>query len=104
MIGHRSFLDQSVTFENIREVTIGQGDDYRTGLVQDCPYFKANQNLIAIELSRTQTLDADSEVIQNLISMEIFTMQKNNNAFIFEELKEISSISYSKCMANLILI
>lgn len=76
MIGHKSFFDQSVTFEDIREITIGQGDDYRTGRVQDCPYFKANQNLIATELSRTQTLDAESEVIQNLISMEISIMQK----------------------------
>ena len=73
MIGHRIFFDQSVTFEDIREITIGQGDDYRTGMIID-DY--RNQNLIAIELSRTQTLDADSEVIQNLISMEISIMQK----------------------------
>lgn len=33
MIGHKSFFDQSVTFEDIREITIGQGDDYRTGRV-----------------------------------------------------------------------
>ena len=33
MIGHRNFFDQSVTFQNIRKIVIGQGDDYTAGCV-----------------------------------------------------------------------
>ena len=61
MFGNRNFFDQSVTFENIRKITIVHGDDHTTGCVQDCTYFKANWNLIAIELSRKEALGADSK-------------------------------------------
>ena len=30
------------TYENIREIATGQGDDYTTGCLLDYPYFKEN--------------------------------------------------------------
>ena len=47
------------TYENIRKISIGEGDDYTTGCLLDYSYFKENYKLIAIDLSKQQELDAD---------------------------------------------
>ena len=47
------------TYENIRKITTGQGDDYTTGCLLDYSYFNENYKLIAIDLSKQQALDAD---------------------------------------------
>ena len=45
MIDGKNFFDQPInnmikTYENIRKITIGQGDDYTTGCLLDYTYFK----------------------------------------------------------------
>ena len=43
MIDGKNVFDQpvkKVTYENIRKITIGQGDDYTTGCLLDYTYFK----------------------------------------------------------------
>ena len=45
MIGGRNFFDQPIrinikTYENIRKIAIGQGNDYTTGCFIHYPYFK----------------------------------------------------------------
>ena len=45
MIDGKNFFDQrvkndKVTYEKIRKITIGQGDDYKVGCLLDCTYFK----------------------------------------------------------------
>ena len=45
MIDGKNFFDQPIdnlieTYENIREITIGEGDDYTTGSLLDYTYFK----------------------------------------------------------------
>ena len=47
------------TYENIRKTTIGQGDDYTTGCLLDYTYFKKYYKMIAVDLSKQQSLDAD---------------------------------------------
>ena len=47
MIDGKNFFDQlrnsmTKTYENIRKIAVGQGDDYTTGCVLDFPYFKEN--------------------------------------------------------------
>ena len=47
MIDGRNFFDQRVnsmnkTYENIRKIATGKGDDYTTGCLLDYPYFKEN--------------------------------------------------------------
>ena len=69
MIDGRNFFDQPInsmnkTYENIRRIAIGQGDDYTTGSLLDYSYFKENYKLIAIDLSKQQALDADPRAIQ----------------------------------------
>ena len=40
------------TYENIRKIATGQGDDYPTGCLLDYPYFKENFKIIAIDLNK----------------------------------------------------
>ena len=71
MIDGKNFFDQpvkndKVTYENIRKITIGQGDDYTTGCLLDYTYFKKYYKMIAIDLSKQQALDADPKAIQQI--------------------------------------
>ena len=44
--------DNKVTYENIRKIATGRGDDSTTGCLLDYPYFKNNYKMIAIDLSK----------------------------------------------------
>ena len=64
----KSFFGQPInnmikTYGNIRKITIGQGDDYRTGCLLDYTYFKKYYKMIAADLSKQQALDADPNTI-----------------------------------------
>ena len=57
MIYGRNLFDQPInslnkTYENIRRIATGQGDDYTTGCLLDYSYFKGHYKLIAIDLSK----------------------------------------------------
>ena len=57
MIDGRNLFDQPInsmskTYENIRKIATGKGDDYTTGCLLDYPYFKENYKMIAIDLGR----------------------------------------------------
>ena len=77
------------TYENIRKVATGQGDDYITGCLLDYLSFKENYKMIAIDLSKQQSLDADPRAIQQINFTE--NLYRTGNAtlfFIIEERKE----------------
>ena len=64
MISGRNFFDHSIkndlkTYDNIRKITTGQGDNNTTGYVLDCPYIKKCYKSNAIDLSKQQKLDAN---------------------------------------------
>ena len=90
MIDGRNFFDQPInsmnmTYENIRKIATGKGDDYTTGCVLDYPYFKENFKMIAIDLSRQNELDADPRATQQI------NLDRAGNTtifFIIEEAKE----------------
>ena len=55
----RIFFDQPIesdlkTYENIRKIATGQGDDYTTGCLLDYPYFKKYYKLIAMILANNK--------------------------------------------------
>ena len=59
MIDGRNVFDQRInsmtkTYENIRNIATGQGDDYTTGCLLGYSYFKENYRMIAIDLSKQQ--------------------------------------------------
>ena len=45
---------------------IGQGDNYTTSCLLDYVYFKNYYRMIAIDLSKQQTLDADPKAVQKI--------------------------------------
>ena len=74
MIDGRSSFDQPVknnlrTYDNIRKIVTGQGDDYISVCLLDYPYFKKYYILIAINLRKWQMLDADLKAIQQINSV-----------------------------------
>ena len=90
----RNFFDQPIdsmakTYENIKKVAIGHGDDYTTGCILDYSYFKENYKMIAIDLSRQQELDADLRAIQQINFTANLDRAGNTTIFfIVEETKE----------------
>ena len=57
MINGKNLFDQQVkndllTYENIRKIATGQGDDYTTSCLLDFNYFKNYYKMIAINLSK----------------------------------------------------
>ena len=54
------------TYDNVRKVTIGHGDDYTTGCLIDYSYFKESYKLIEIDLREQQTLDAGLKSIHQI--------------------------------------
>ena len=71
MIDGQNVFDQLVknnlrTYDNIRKIATGQGDDYNTGSLLDYNYFNNYYKMIAIDLSKQQTLDADPKAIQSI--------------------------------------
>ena len=49
------------TYENIRKIAIGHRDNCATGCLLDYTYFKDHYEMIAINLSKQQSLDADQK-------------------------------------------
>ena len=94
MIDGKNFFDQpvknhKVTYENIRKITIGQGDDYTTGCLLDYTYFKKYYKKIAIDSSKQQVLDADPKAIQQINFAANLDRAGNTRIyFILEEAKE----------------
>ena len=80
-------LNNTTKSENQKQLT-GQGDDYKTGCLLDLAYFENNYRLIAIDLSKQKTLDADPKAIQQII----FSGEAPNNTiriyYILEQSKE----------------
>ena len=94
MIDGKNFFDQpvkndKVTYENIRKISTGQGDDYTTGCLLDYIYFKKYHKVIAIDLSKQQALDADPKAIQQINFRANLNKEGNTRLyFILEEAKE----------------
>ena len=94
MIDGKNVFDQpknsmTRTYENIRKIATGQGDDYTTDCLLDYPYFKNHYKMITIDLSKQQALDADWRAIQQINFTE--NLDRNGNTtmfFITEKAKE----------------
>ena len=87
MIDGKNFFDQPInnmikTHENIRKITIGQGDDYATGCLLNYTYFK-KYKMIAVDLSKQQALDADPKAIQQINFTANLDRAAENTRFYF---------------------
>ena len=94
MVDGQIFFDQLInniikTYENIRKVSIDQGDDYTTGCLLDYTYFKRYYKIIAIGLTKQQSLDADPKAIQQIsFSLNLDREGKTRFHLIVEEANE----------------
>ena len=94
MINGENFFDQpiknnKVTYENIRKIAAGQGDEYTTGCLLDYSYFMDTYKMIAVDLSKQQALDVDSRAIQQInLTANLDRAGNTRVYFILEEAKE----------------
>ena len=93
MTDGKNFFNQSVksnkvTYENIRKIATGKDDDYTTGCLLDYIYFKNYYKMIAADLRKQQSLDADPEAIQQINFQANLDRAGNTRIyFILEEAK-----------------
>ena len=81
--------NNKVTYDNIRKIATGQGDDYTTGCLLDYSYFRKTYKMIAVDLSKQQALDADPRAIQQINFTANLDRAGNTRVyFILEEEKE----------------
>ena len=91
MIDGKNFFDQPInsdlkTYENIRKIATGRGDDYTTGCLLGYSYFKDHYNIIPIDLSKKQVLDANPRGIQQINFTANLEREGNTTMlFIIEE-------------------
>ena len=94
LINGENFFDQpiknnKVTYENIRKIAIGQGDDYTTGCLLNYQYIKDYYKMIAVDLSKQQALDPDPRAIQQINFTGNLDRAGNTRIyFILEEAEE----------------
>ena len=75
MINEQNLFDQPVknnlrTYDNIRKIATGQGDDYSTSCLLDYNYFNNYYKMIAIDISKQLALDSDPKAIQQINFIE----------------------------------
>ena len=92
MINGENVFDQpiknnKVTYESIRKIATGQGDDYTTGCLLDYPYFKDFYKMIAVDLSKQKALDATPRAIQQINFTANLDTANTRIYFILEEAK-----------------
>ena len=94
MIDGKNFFDQpvktdKVTYENIKKIATGQGDDYTTGCLLDYIYFRNDYKMGAVVLTKQQALDVDPKAIQQINIASNLKRDRNTRFyFISEEAKE----------------
>ena len=107
MIDDKNVFDQLIdislkTYENIRKIVTGQGNDYTTGCLLDYIYLKNNYKMIAIDLSKQQVLDADPRATQQInFTANLVTAGNTTMSFIIKEAKE-TILDFSKGLAKVL--
>ena len=103
MINGKNFLDKPIStqekrYEELRRLTIGQGDDYTTGCLLDYDYAVNKYKIIGIDLSKQQALDADPRAIQQIN----FTgdVPANTNIFYILEKAKETVLDFSQGMVK----
>ena len=84
----RLVKNDKTTYENIRKITTGQGDDYTNACLLDYHFSRKNYKMISIDLSKQQALDADPKAIQQINFITNLDCAKDTRIlFILEKAK-----------------
>ena len=103
LIDGRNFYDQPINdsnrkYDEIRKIATEKGDNYATGCLLYCDYFKKNYQLIAADLSKQRELDVDPRAIQQ---MEFIGMLKTrSNLFTILEKSKETTLEFYKGTAK----
>ena len=109
MINGENFFNQpiksnKVTYENIRKITSGQGDDYTTGCWLDYPYFKDSYKMIAVDLSKQEILNSGPRAVQQINFTASLDRAGNTRIyFILEEANE-TILNFAQGIVKVLLI
>ena len=84
LIDGRNFCDQNISddfkkYEELRKVMTGRGEDYTTGSLLDCDYWKNNYKLICCDLSKQKVLDSNPKANQQIEFIYRLDNIKNDN-------------------------
>ena len=107
VINGENFFDQpiknkKITYDNVRKIATGYGDDYTTGCLLDYPCFNETYKMIAVELSKQKALDFDPKTIQQInFTGNLDTAGNTRVYFILEEAKE-TVLGFSQGIVKLI--
>ena len=101
MIDGKIFFDQPIsselkTYENVRKIATGKGDDYKTGCLLDYSYFKENYKMIAIDLSKQRALDVDPRAIQQINFTAHWDRARNATMFFITEEEKETVLDFSQ--------
>ena len=101
MINGENFFDQpiknnKVTYENIRRIATGKGDDYTTGCFLDYPYISYIYKMIAIDISKQQALDTDPRAIQQIYFTANLYRAGNTKIYLILEEAEETILDFSQ--------
>ena len=81
-------------------IDISKNDEYTTGNLLDCDYFKKYYKLIAIDLSKQQVLQENEDLIQQINF--IGRLEEAANVFIIIEKKEYTILEFSQNFGNVL--
>ena len=84
------------TYENIRKIATGQGDDYMTGCLLDYSYLKDHYKMIAIDLSKQEALDTDPRAIQQINFTANLDRDGNITMFLIIEEAKVTVSDFSQ--------
>ena len=92
LIDDRNFYDHPINYQikkydEIRKIATGQGDDYKTRCLLDYQCFKDHYQLIVVDLSLQEELDADPRAIQQ-IEFHGMLKTKSQMCTVLEKSKE----------------
>ena len=93
MIDRKKFYEQPINdfikqYNEVRKVSTGQGDDYKTGCLLDYVYFKDNYRLIAVDLSKQKSIDADQSAIQQIVFQGVVGRDDNTKIRLYTILEK----------------
>ena len=88
--------DNKATYENIRKLPTGQGDNYRTGCLLDYPYFNDSYKMIVVDLSKQQELDVDPRAIKQINFTANLDRAGNTRIFFILEEAEETILDFSQ--------
>ena len=87
------------TYESIRKIATGQGDNSKVGYLLDYPYFEKH-TMIAIDSSRQQALDADTKANQKTNFIRNLDHCRRYNSFSLKKQNKLLWIFKRNCVIN----